>query len=127
MSTQSNRQILKPHPWSRAFSAKRLKDPACNKIRLPKPFRTEEEPEVLEFRAGQILKLLEVAAERGCSVYDLTLPTELDAQGVLDAVRALQTRGCRIRAKLDYAGNLELFFILLETQLPDIPHRLDVR
>jgi hypothetical protein len=89
------------------------------------PMPPAEAPEVLEFRAGQILQFLEVAGERGATVYDLLQLTELDPQGVLDAIRILQTGGCRIRAELDYAGNLELFFIL--TKLPDIPHRLDIR
>lgn len=83
------------------------------------PVSNDETLEVLEFRSGQILRLLEVAGGRGQSVYSLMQATELDEQGVLDCIRILQRANISIRAELDYARDLELLFIL-ETRLPKI-------
>jgi hypothetical protein len=100
-----------------AFSSRGKAAPASNVRPLSVPPR--EEDEVLEFLAGRVLRLLEVAGERGQSVYELVLATELTVQGVLDAIRELQRCGCTIRPRLCYERNLELVFVL-RTKLPNI-------
>jgi hypothetical protein len=74
---------------------------------------TPEPSEEIQFKAGQILRLLEVSAERGQSVHDLILATELDPGEVLEAVRYLQNSGVKIRSEISYESRyLELVFLL---------------
>ena len=69
--------------------------------------------EEIQYKAGQILRLLEVSEERGQSVHDLMLATELSPDDVLTAITYLKSCGVKIRSEMSYESRyLELVFVL---------------
>jgi hypothetical protein len=69
--------------------------------------------EEIQYKAGQILRLLEVSAECGESVHELMTATELSADDVLLAVAFLKNCGVKIRSEMSYESRyLELVFVL---------------
>jgi hypothetical protein len=69
--------------------------------------------EEIQYKAGQILRLLEVSAERGESVHEVMTATELSSDDVLLAVAYLKNCGLKIRSEMSYESRyLELVFLL---------------
>ena len=69
--------------------------------------------EEIQYKAGQILALLEVSAERGQSVHELMTATELSSDDVLAAIAYLKSCGVKIRSEMSYESRyLELVFVL---------------
>jgi len=77
--------------------------------------------EEIQYKAGQILRLLEVSAESGESIHELMTATELSSDDVLLAVRYLNTCGLKIRSEISYESRyLELVFVLDAHQIREM-------